>query len=58
MFFFFFFFGIVVKITNDYVHKAVSHSGIAQSKGGGESSWTTEIPKTGMMGAGIVKWVG
>lgn len=33
-FFFFFLFSIVIKITNDYVHRVESHSGLAMSKGG------------------------
>lgn len=33
---FFFLFGIVIKITNHHVHKAVSHSGTALSKKGEE----------------------
>lgn len=30
---FFFFFGTIIKITNDFVYKTVSHSGAALSKG-------------------------
>lgn len=29
-----YFFYIVIKITNDYVHRVESHSGLAMSKGG------------------------